>query len=104
MSPSDPTRAQPGDHDALAIPLTVDERERLNEWAAEIDVPVGELARRLILRYLTPLPAERDLVDERIGQTLLARAGAMGHVPADAAAQLRRAIADLQRDDENAEG
>ena len=104
MSPSHPKRGQPGDQDALAIALSVDERERLNEWAAEIDVPVAELARRLILRYLTPLPAERDLVDERIGQTLLARAGAMGHVPADAAEQLRRAIADLQRDDENTEG
>ena len=68
MSPSDPKRAQPGDQDALVIPLTVDERERLNEWAAEIDVPVTELARRLILRYLAPLPAERDLVDERSGR------------------------------------
>lgn len=102
MSTSDADGAQPTDHDVLAVPLTVDERERLNEWAAEVDVSAAELARRLILRYLAP-PADRDAVEERIGQTLLARAGAMGHIPADAAAQVRRAIADLTRDDEQPE-
>jgi len=85
---SAPTDAQ------LVVALDVDERERLNEWAAEVGVPVGELARRLILRYLQP-PRSRDDVDERIGQTLLARAGAMGHVPADAPDRLRQAIRDL---------
>ena len=32
MSPSDPKPAQPGDHGPLVIPLTIGERERLNEW------------------------------------------------------------------------
>ena len=57
-----------------AVPLSIDERELLNEWAAEIDAGVEELARRLILRYLHVFPvAERDELDERIGRTLLAR-------------------------------
>lgn len=85
----------------LLVALDVDERERLNEWATEVDVPAGELARRLILRYLQP-PRERDDIDERIGQTLLARAGAMGHVPPDAAAKLREAMRDLGLADEDA--
>ena len=85
----------------LVVPLGVDERERLNEWAAEIGVPVAELVRRLILRYLQP-PRDRDDVDQRIGQTLLARAGAMGHVPLDASDKLRHAIRDLGLADEDA--
>lgn len=87
--------------DQLVVPLGVDERERLNEWAVEIGVPVAELARRLILRYLQP-PRDRDDVDQRIGQTLLARAGAMGHVPPDASDKLRQAIRDLGLADEDA--
>lgn len=87
--------------DQLVVSLGIDERERLNEWAAEVGIPVAELARRLILRYLAP-PRDRDDVDERIGQTLLARAGAMGHVPADAPDKLRRAIRDLGLADEDA--
>ena len=83
----------------LVVALDVEERERLNEWAAQVDIPVGELARRLILRYLQP-PTSRDDVDERIGQTLLARASAMGHVPADATDKLRQAIRDLGLADE----
>jgi hypothetical protein len=77
----------------LVVPLSVEERELLNELAAEVGVPVAELARRLLLRYLAP--PDRDDVDERIGQTLLARAGALGHIPADASAKVRQAIRDL---------
>jgi hypothetical protein len=74
----------------------------LNEWAAEVGIPVAELARRLILRYLAP-PRCRDDVDDRIGQTLMARASAMGHVPADAAARVSQAMRDLGLNDERPE-
>lgn len=87
--------------DQLRVALGVDERERLNEWAAEVGIPVAELARRLILRYLAA-PRDRDDVDERIGQTLLARAGAMGHVAPDASDKIRQAIGDLGLADEDA--
>lgn len=89
---------RPGDPDGLLLPLTIVERERLNEWAAEVGVPAAELARRLILRYLEP-PRERDAVDERIGRTLMVRAGALGHIPADASEQVGKLIADLKRGD-----
>ena len=89
-------------HNQLAVPLGVDERELLNEWAAEVGIPMAELARRLILRYLSP-PRVRDDVDERIGQTLLARAGALGHIPADAPAKVRQAIRDLGLNDREPE-
>lgn len=88
--------SQPRDPDGLVLPLTIVERERFNEWAAEVGIPAGELARRLILRYLEP-PRERDAVDERIGRTLMARAGAMGHIPADAPEQVSQIVAELKR-------
>ena len=88
--------AQPRDPDGLVVPLTLDERERLNDWAAEVGIPAAELARRLILRYLQP-PRGRDAVDERIGQTLMARAGAMGHIPDDASEQISQIITELKR-------
>ncbi len=72
--------AQPRHPDGLAVALTLDERERL------------------ILRYLQP-PRERDIVDERIGQTLMARAGAMGHIADDASEQIGEIIAALKRAD-----
>ena len=90
--------AQPRHPNGLALALTLDERERLNEWAAEVGIPAAELARRLILRYLQP-PRERDAVDERIGQTLMARAGAMGHIADDASGQIGEIIAALKRAD-----
>ena len=34
----------------LSVPLSIDERELLNEWAVEVGASVEELARRLILR------------------------------------------------------
>lgn len=85
---SAPTDAQ------LVVALDVDERERLNEWAAEVDVAVGELARRLILRYVHPARSH-DAIDDRIGQTLLARAAQTGHIPPDAPDNLRQAMRDL---------
>lgn len=88
--------AHPRRPDELAVALTLDERERLNEWAAEVGISAGELARRLILRYLQP-PRDRDAVDERIGQTLMARAGAMGHIPDNASEQIGDIIAALKR-------
>jgi hypothetical protein len=90
--------AQPRHPDGLAVALTIDERERLNEWATEVGISAAELARRLILRYLQP-PRDRDAVDERIGQTLMARAGAMGHIPDDASEQIGEIIAALKRAD-----
>ena len=104
MNPPDPKTVRSTDQGGLVVPLRVDERERFNEWAAEVGVPAAELARRLLLRYLTPAPQVRDAVDERIGETLLARAGAMSHIPAHAAAQVRRVIDDLKHADENPEG
>ena len=80
----------------LLVPFEVDERERLNEWAAEIGIPVAELVRRLVLRYLDP-PRARDAIDNRIGQTLLARATQMGHLPTDA---LRKALREPNPGDE----
>jgi len=88
--------SQPRDLYGLVLPLTIVEREQLNERAAEVSIPAAELARRLILRYLEP-PRERDAVDERIGRTLMARAGATGHIPADASEQVSQIVAELKR-------
>ena len=59
--------------DNLLVAFDIDERERLNEWAAEVGIPAGQLVRRLVLRYVNPLRT-RDAIDDRIGHTLLARA------------------------------
>lgn len=88
-----PTGAQ------LLVDFDVDERERLNEWAAEVDVGVDELVRRLVLRYVNP-PRSRDAIDDRIGQTLLARAAQTGHIPDDASEKLQQAMRDLGLADE----
>lgn len=83
----------------LTVSLSVDERERLNEWAAEVQASVDELARRLVLRYLYPVPVcGRDELDERIGLTLLARAGQTGQIPADAIEKLRKAVGEAKGD------
>ena len=82
----------------LTVPLSIADRELLNEWAAQIDTSVEELARRLILRYVHAIPVrEPDELDERIGRTLLARASTRGDIPPDAQQKLRDAIAEQQR-------
>ena len=82
----------------LIVPLSIADRELLNEWAAQIDTSVEELARRLILRYVHAIPVRApDELDERIGRTLLARASTRGDIPPDAQQKLRDAIAEQQR-------
>lgn len=82
----------------LTVPLSIADRELLNEWAAQIETNVEELARRLILRYIHVIPVRgRDELDERIGRTLLARANARGDIPPDAQQKLREAIAQQKR-------
>ena len=77
----------------LSVPLSIAERELLNEWAAEIDASVEELARRLVLRYLHVFPVrERDDLDDRIGRTLLARAG----VTAEQWEEIRKSAGDAK--------
>ena len=79
----------------LSVPLSIAERELLNEWAAEIDASVEELARRLVLRYLHAFPVrERDDLDDRIGRTLLARAG----VTAEQLEEIRKSAGDAKRE------
>ena len=88
--------AQP--HGDLTVPLSIADRELLNEWAAQIGTNVEELARRLILRYVHVIPLRaRDELDERIGRTLLARANASSVIPPDAQHKLREAIAEHKR-------
>ena len=79
----------------LTVTLSIDERELLNEWAAEIDASVDELARRLILHYLHVFPVTpRDELDDGIGLTLLARAG----VTAEQMDEIRKAAEDATRE------
>jgi hypothetical protein len=79
----------------LRIPVDLAAYEALLEWAAEVGIPIEELALRLLDRYLRPPHAERDPVDDRIGESLLARMGGQGHVSNDAVARLREAAQDL---------
>lgn len=82
----------------LTVPLSIADRELLNEWAAQVETNVEELARRLILRYVHAIPVRaRDELDERIGRTLLARANARSEIPPDAQDKLREAIAEQKR-------
>lgn len=68
--------------------------------AAQVGVGVDELVRRLVLRYLKP-PRTRDAIDDRIGQTLLARAAQTGHVAPDVSDKLRQAVRDLGLREQN---
>jgi integrase len=91
-------------HDArqeLSVPLSLSDHEALIEWAAEVGVPVEELAARLITRYLRPPTASRiarrDAIDDRIGKTLLARAARQGNVPTDALRRVQEVADALRR-------
>ena len=79
----------------LRIPVDLATHEALTEWAAEVGIGVEELSLRLLTRYLRPPHAERDPVDDRIGEILLARMGREGHISVDAVARFREAAKEM---------
>ena len=86
----------------LRVPVDLATREALTEWAAEVGIGVEDLALRLLARYLRSPAAERDPVDDLIGETLLARMGDQGHISTDVVARFREAAQELLLDGEPA--